>query len=260
MREPGRNYSYSRDISYPDGYTPGYRKTNNNTRRIDKKRLHRMANQLIAACVLALSVIVTSNFNAPFARSIVSGAKWVAEENFDFKGETASFTNNVFPDISKKIKDAFSTLQGVFSGKSSVDTSTKTNSLMIWPVNGEVTSGFGEREDPITHQTVQHDGIDIAGKQGDPIKAALDGTVEKVGESSSLGLNVTIKHSSGIETVYGHCSEIIVKENQQVKQGDIIAKIGSTGESTGPHLHFEVLKDGKQVDPTTMISSVTESE
>lgn len=261
MREADKSYSYSRSGNYSSGYISNYKGIKNNVRKIDKKRLHRIANQLIAACGIALAIIVISNFNLPFARGIVNKVKWVAGANYDFKSETKSFTNNVFPGISKKIKEVYSSVQDVFIGNNNtVNTSSKTNTLMIWPINGEITSGFGERQDPITHTESMHDGIDIAGKEGDTIKAALSGTVEKVGTSTTLGKYVTLKHSDNIETMYGHCSEILVKQNQQVNQGDEIAKVGNTGESTGYHLHFEVLKDGKQVDPTSMINSVSESK
>lgn len=266
MRESDRGFNYSRDAGYLGGYASNYKRAKNSIKKFDKNKIQRLADQLIAACAVALAVIVISNFDVPFTRKIVSSVKWAVGENYNFKAETAAFANNVFPEISKKFKDVYNTVQGVFSGVNTVDTSSKTNTssgasaLMILPAAGEITSPFGEREDPITHQQAKHEGIDIAGKEGDPIKAALDGTVEKVEESTTLGRSITIKHSGGIETVYGHCSEIIVKQDQQVKQGEKIAKIGNTGESTGYHLHFEVLKDGKQIDPETMISSVTESK
>lgn len=266
LREVDRNYGYSRGGGYLNGYMSNYKKLKSNVKKIDKRRIHRIADQLIIACAIALTVIVISNLDVPFTRSVVNGAKWVVGDNYNFKAETESFTNNVFPVISKKFKEVYSTVQGVFSGNNNstnntVNTSSKTNNtLMILPVNGTITSGFGEREDPITHKQVQHDGIDIAGKEGDSIKAALDGTVEKVENSTTLGKSVTLKHNDGLETVYGHCSEILAKQNQQVKQGDVIAKVGNTGESTGYHVHFEVIKDGKQIDPTSMISSVSESK
>jgi murein DD-endopeptidase MepM/ murein hydrolase activator NlpD len=118
-----------------------------------------------------------------------------------------------------------------------------------------VTSEFGYRIDPINGGDDNHTGIDIKMPLGTNIMAVKDGTVTKVVYSDSgYGNRVIIDHGDGLETLYAHCSRILVEEGQEVKQGDVIAKVGSSGKSTGPHLHFEVRVDGKAVNPRLWLS------
>ncbi|MBC7330523.1 peptidoglycan DD-metalloendopeptidase family protein [bacterium] len=119
----------------------------------------------------------------------------------------------------------------------------------IYPVRGSITSGFGMRTHPIYHIKKMHTGIDISAHSGTPIKAAAGGEVVFAGWWGGYGNVVIIDHGGGISTLYAHCSAIYVKKGQSVSQGEVIAAVGSTGLSTGPHLHFEVRKNGKPVDP-----------
>ena len=119
----------------------------------------------------------------------------------------------------------------------------------IYPVRGQLTSRFGMRTHPIYHITKMHTGIDLAAPSGTPIKAAAGGEVVFAGWWGGYGNVVIIDHGGGISTLYGHCSAIYVRKGQSVSQGEVIAAVGSTGLATGPHLHFEVRKNGKPVDP-----------
>lgn len=120
---------------------------------------------------------------------------------------------------------------------------------VLRPVKGEITSRFGDRTDPITDKNEVHTGIDYAVAVGTQVKSAISGTVVEVKKSNvSLGNFVRIKNSD-IITTYAHCSSIKVKEGDIVKQGDIIALSGNTGKSSGPHLHFEVSKGGRLINP-----------
>jgi len=116
----------------------------------------------------------------------------------------------------------------------------------ISPTYGRFTSGFGYRTNP---RTAFHQGIDIANSKGTPIKATADGTVEFAGTRNGYGLTIIINHGFGYKTLYGHTSEMLVKAGEKVKCGQVIAKMGSTGYSTGSHLHYEVLVNGTNVDP-----------
>lgn len=119
-----------------------------------------------------------------------------------------------------------------------------------WPVQGEITSGFGWRKSPFGGRgTSFHDGIDIANTTGTPVLAAADGTVTFAGWKGVYGRLVEIDHSYGYVTKYGHNSALLVDVGDKVKKGDEIARLGNTGRSTGPHLHFTVLKDGEAYDP-----------
>jgi len=115
---------------------------------------------------------------------------------------------------------------------------------------GRLSSGFGYRRDPFTGKTAFHSGIDIAAPRGTSIYAAGAGKVTFSGyNSSGYGYMVEIQHNNGLKTVYAHCSKLYVKTGDFVGKGDLIAAVGSTGRSTGPHLHFEVRVNGKAVDP-----------
>ena len=120
---------------------------------------------------------------------------------------------------------------------------------MIWPLDGPVTSEFGWRVHPIFGTSRYHSGLDIGGDYGLPIRAAAGGTVIYSGWISGYGYAVIIDHGGGLTTLYGHNEELTVGEGESVSQGDIIAWCGSTGNSTGPHCHFEVRLDGEVVNP-----------
>lgn len=132
--------------------------------------------------------------------------------------------------------------------------------VSMWsPVSGLVTSRFGWRSHPVSGQNDFHTGVDIAAAQGTPILAALPGVVEQTGYSESYGNFVVLRHSDNLRTTYNHCSEILAKEGEQLARGDRIALVGSTGISTGPHLHFEVEVKGLKADPLQALE-VTEYE
>lgn len=117
-----------------------------------------------------------------------------------------------------------------------------------------VTSEFGYRRDPFTGRGAGHSGIDLGMPRGTPIRAALPGTVYVVRYSNTgYGYHVMIDHGGGFVTLYGHCSKILVTEGQTVRAGDVIAEVGSTGRSTGNHLHFEVRIDGEKQNPRSYL-------
>ena len=124
---------------------------------------------------------------------------------------------------------------------------------MIWPLGGPITSDFGWRVHPITGAQRFHSGIDIGGDYGDAICAAQAGTVEYAGWISGYGNAVIINHGGGISTLYGHCQSLNVSVGENVSQGDVIAYCGSTGNSTGPHCHFEVRENGEPVNPLSYL-------
>ena len=127
--------------------------------------------------------------------------------------------------------------------------SSNGNGRFIWPVNGSITSGFGPRTHPIYGGSRVHTGVDIAASQGTPIKAAGDGVVKMAGVNGGYGNWTLIDHGGGLATGYGHQSRIAVSVGQHVSQGEVIGYVGSTGASTGPHLHWEVRVNGNPVDP-----------
>lgn len=120
---------------------------------------------------------------------------------------------------------------------------------MIWPLGGPVTSEFGWRTHPIFGTARYHSGLDIGGDYGQPVYAAAGGTVIYAGWISGYGNAVIIDHGGGITTLYGHNDSLNVSEGESVSQGQVIAQCGSTGNSTGPHCHFEVRENGEPVSP-----------
>lgn len=133
---------------------------------------------------------------------------------------------------------------------------------MIWPTldTSYITSPYGSRLHPIQGVVKNHDGIDIAGAMGDPIYAAADGIIIYSSYNGGYGNMIMIDHgisSEGIKVVslYGHGSKLLKNVGDVVKQGDIIMEVGSTGNSTGPHTHFEVRESGTHVDPKKYLSS-----
>ena len=122
------------------------------------------------------------------------------------------------------------------------------------PLYGTVTSRFGYRDHPIMDDSNFHTGIDIAAKSGSPITAFADGTVIDSGKNDTYGNYILIEHSDGIRSFYGHNSKLVVKKGEKVKLGQKIAEVGSTGMSTGPHLHFEIRNGKIRLDPSLYIS------
>jgi murein DD-endopeptidase MepM/ murein hydrolase activator NlpD len=119
----------------------------------------------------------------------------------------------------------------------------------LWPVQGVVTSSFGQRLDPFNGEGAFHKGIDIATASGTPVRATADGTVIIAAMANGYGREVRIDHGHGIETVYGHMSGFAVITGEEVKRGEVIGYVGSSGRSTGPHLHYEVLIHDNPVNP-----------
>lgn len=119
----------------------------------------------------------------------------------------------------------------------------------VTPVLGHLNSEYGYRDHPISGRYLFHGGVDIGGNAGDPIAAFAAGTVEYVGQSDSYGLYLQIDHGSGVKSFYAHCSKILVTKGQTVALGETVAEIGSTGESTGPHLHLELKYGNTHLNP-----------
>lgn len=119
----------------------------------------------------------------------------------------------------------------------------------LWPIEGRVTSSFGQREDPFNGEGAFHAGIDISAGFGTSIRAAADGTVDMASLTNGYGREVVIDHGRGVKTVYGHLSGFTVVAGQQIKRGQIIGYVGLSGRSTGPHLHYEVRVHNTPVNP-----------
>ena len=125
----------------------------------------------------------------------------------------------------------------------------KSDEEITVPVHGEITSEYGNRTNPVSGEYLMHSGVDIAASQGTEIRAAYSGIVSEVGSNSVGGNHISLVHKDGSETLYCHCSKIIAEKGDVIRAGETIALVGSTGRSTGPHLHFEITVDGKTENP-----------
>jgi len=164
---------------------------------------------------------------------------------------TQGLLNQLDEDIVKldtralKQEISFHELDGYFKDQSSLLTSTPS----IWPTRGWITSGFGYRVSPFTGMKEFHEGLDIATQLDAPVTAPANGVVLTVSQDNGFGNLVEIDHGYGIVTRFGHNSKVIVKRGEHVKRGQIISRVGSTGRSTGPHVHYEVRLHGVPVNP-----------
>jgi len=177
------------------------------------------------------------------------------------KGDTLSSVAKLFfadvEDIKKAIDLSSSTIvigQKIFVPSKIIGKGFNNEKSIIWPTYGTLSSLYGYRIHPITGERILHKGVDIAAPIGTPVFSAEDGVVDYVGENNGYGLMIQI--NSGKDSyIYGHLSQINVYSGQYVKKGQLIGRVGNTGVSTGPHLHFEVQKGSKLYDPLVLLPS-----
>lgn len=200
----------------------------------DKNRLRTNLRNLTLCISVVVIVLLLKNMNFSYAHRATRGIKSVITKEYGLR-ERFLYLRDTVPVIRDKIT-------GVKGPVDPIET-------MIMPVQGDITSRYGMRLHPVFNVESKHEGIDIAAATGEPVKAVLSGEVVEAGLHPELGNVVAIEHSADLKTLYGHLGKIEVKKNQKVCQGEIIGLIGSSGLSTGSHLHFEVWRDGKPVDP-----------
>ncbi|WP_110931623.1 M23 family metallopeptidase [Paenibacillus bouchesdurhonensis] len=184
--------------------------------------------------------------------SLGKGGEFIAVHDQEI-GELAQETRDDFLAISEMLdeieKNVPSTLQKAKQTEYSI-----SGTPSEWPtLSTRLTSNFGYRTDPFTGKAAFHAGIDISGKVGDPIYAAAAGKVIAAENNRSRGKYIIIQHPNGLQSWYMHLSEIQVSEGDAVRKGENIAKLGNTGRSTGPHLHFEIAKGDKKVNPLSYL-------
>lgn len=160
-------------------------------------------------------------------------------------------------DYSEKIKVENKFSQKIDESWTYVEPEEKKSNKSKLPANGYISSNFGYRIHPIKKSKEFHKGIDIGANQGEAVFAMSRGTVLESSFESSYGNYIRIKGTTGEITTYAHCSKLIAKKGKKIAKGDIIALIGNTGSSIGPHLHFEVQKDGKLINPVTWLNDIS---
>ena len=184
-------------------------------------------------------------------------AKIVQMEAEIKKKEAEEAAKKAAEEAARKAAAAGKTNNSTAKGNTGSTTTTSTGSSSLrWPcpASGRITSGFGKRKSPTAGASSNHKGIDISASTGSSIVAAAGGTVSIATYSYSAGNYVVVNHGNGLSTVYMHCSQLLVSAGDTVKAGQTIAKVGSTGYSTGSHLHFAVRKNGSYVNPSSYVS------
>jgi murein DD-endopeptidase MepM/ murein hydrolase activator NlpD len=161
-------------------------------------------------------------------------------------------------------EDTFGALRNLLKGLESRLTSVRVDverqealsnaTPSIWPAYGWLTGTFGGRPDPFTGERAFHQGLDISTEKGQPVYATANGTVESAARAGEYGNLIVLKHDFGLATRYGHLSKFNVKPGQSVRRGDVIGYIGSTGRSTGAHLHYEILVNGRLINPLQLLT------
>jgi murein DD-endopeptidase MepM/ murein hydrolase activator NlpD len=185
--------------------------------------------------------------NLSDSESSKGGAFYPIEESVIHREESLNAIS--FPELDRQIAQL---IAGLTDAKQAFE--AYLHELSVTPsilptTSARITSGFGTRRDPFTNTPALHTGIDFGAPLHADVYATADGAVYAAGKDKVRGNFVTIDHGGGLKTTYMHMSEVIVKRNQAVKKGEVIGYVGSTGRSTGPHLHYEVSLNGKAIDP-----------
>ncbi|MBC7190120.1 M23 family metallopeptidase, partial [Candidatus Aerophobetes bacterium] len=149
----------------------------------------------------------------------------------------------------KQTEKNFIKMQEVITEKKAIFSSTPN----IFPVKGWISAGYGWRTNPFTGRKEMHEAIDIVAPWGTPVKATCEGKVSYAGWKDFYGLMIKIENAYGYSIVYAHLSKILVRKGDRVEKGQVIGRVGSSGRSTGPHLHYEVWKEGKTINPLKLI-------
>lgn len=261
---------------YPRHSVPGRRKRRNSTDSYFT--MGTFTRQIVISVIILAMIAAIKYINSPATNYLSTKIQGILFHNVELKS-----VYNDFEGIIGKIKNSklfrkedteFGQDAVPVSGGFSTQEDTATNNYIseegnelknhidlikgkykfTIPVEGVLSSPYGERVDVLTKTTKFHRGIDIEATEGIDVKAALTGEVVESGLSRTYGNYIKIQHDDAIVTVYAHCSQLLVKKGQKVKQGDIIAKVGSTGISIGSHLHFETWVNGKDLDPLNFVS------
>lgn len=250
-----------------------------------------IARQLLIALILLLAAGIAKSVNAPVTNFISEKVRFVLNQNVELKSiygymdkAVTDLRNSIASSANSNVQAGENAGAAEASAKDTVSNVDNTTAIdtavsgdltskqetsvlsasfvseseavtdMQTPVSGVLSSPWGERTDPFTGEKKFHEGIDIDVNKGASIKAVLDGIVEEAASSPSYGNYIKLGHNGGLETIYAHCSLLNVKKGAVVRQGEVIANAGDSGASVGVHLHFEVLLDGKPVNPLNYIS------
>ncbi|MGO5072657.1 M23 family metallopeptidase [Clostridium sporogenes] len=233
------------------------RKENSNMKFFQK----RIIRDLVGVFLLFAFVLGLKAFSNPKTQMVYNYSKKMVNENYDYKNydykKVINKAKNLDANlVEDKILKYIDTFKSKITGEKTVEEIISADFLL--PVNGKITSPYGEREDPINKKKAFHKGIDIDAKKNTEVLASFSGTVKECGEDKELGKYILLDHGQGIETRYGHLNKIKVKKGEEVKKGKTIGESGSTGKSTGAHLHFEIIYMGENKNPQDYFTNIKE--
>lgn len=219
---------------------------------IQAASLGSLANQITALYGLRQNRLTHGAMSSPASASAVKVAKAAGNSPDEFTQQQYRDSLDQFYSLRDSAMSGRATRMLASSYGSPLDNDMLFNvaySPSLWPVEGVVTSSYGERLDPFNGEGAFHKGIDIATSMGSPVRAPADGTVLVASMANGYGREIRIDHGHGIQTLFGHMSGFAVVAGEEVKRGEIIGYVGSSGRSTGPHLHYEVLIHDTPVNP-----------
>lgn len=222
-------------------------------------QIDELKDQLVSLDQFEEKIRLIANIEPQYADDNLFGVGGPAPVDLDPKMELTQRHEGLIREMHRQVnelgaaavrqEDSFSSLMEKLKGQRNLLASTPA----IRPASGWMTSRFGHRTSPFTGRKEFHKGMDIANRKGTAVLATADGTVSYVGKKGYLGNIVVIDHGHGMITRYAHLSEALKEQGEKVKRGDIIAQMGNSGRSTGPHVHYEVHLNGLPVDPAKYI-------
>ncbi|MEK5495407.1 peptidoglycan DD-metalloendopeptidase family protein [Paenibacillus sp. FSL R7-0297] len=204
----------------------------------------------------ALGSTVPSQVGGEYIAVYANDPLELVQETRDDYEEIKTMLNEMVSRISTTITEAekANTLEANLQAKKAHEEKARLAPAVLWPTGSKViTSSFGYRSDPFKGVSAYHSGIDIAGRIGDPVYAAMEGVVTSADQLGARGKYIIIKHANGLETWYMHLNGMVVSPGDKVSKGEQIGMLGNTGRSTGPHLHFQVVKQNKPVNPLNYV-------
>ena len=217
--------------------------------------------QISAVAIIVVAAVVIKFFGGSFYKDVrswyienfedetkISEVIPEEEDGEDKPTESESQIEELPPSESDEVIETTQTVEVLRA-----DAAADCNTLKVPLKNATITSNYGNRSNPITSQKEVHKGMDFAAKKGTGIAAAAEGKVVLVKNSPSYGKYIKVDHGKGLVTLYAHCNSIIKKEGDMVRKGETIATVGNTGQSTGYHLHFEVILNGKNLNPEWLL-------
>lgn len=223
---------------------------NNSIKSNNKKEnyfVRRIIRDLTGVLVLFLFVVICKFLNTPKTQMVYNYSKNIVNENYDFNNLRNKVSAIDYYEVQNNCLGFIDKIKSKVTGGKTIKSRIKNE--FILPVQGSITSKYGYRKDPITGDEKFHKGVDIGTAANANVKLCADGIVEECGEKPELGKYIIVDHGDGIETKYYHLNEIAVKNQQKLKKGQVIGKVGKTGKATGYHLHLQLDYMGESINP-----------